>query len=149
MTSLAARFGPWALIAVLALFIWGLWGRLEAAQSELQAAESALTQAREAADLRRAEEKRAQTLIAEAQAAREAAAEEARRARRVLDTLRQESADVAVWIDSPLPFELIGVLDAEGVHPDRADRAAQGSDAGVPGAGADDPHERGSLASPP
>lgn len=42
--SLALRFGPWIALAIAALVIWGLWGRLDAARTKLAAAETIIEQ---------------------------------------------------------------------------------------------------------
>jgi hypothetical protein len=47
MSALIARFAPWSLIAlaVAGVVIWGLWGRLEAANTKLDAANAVIEQA--------------------------------------------------------------------------------------------------------
>ena len=47
MSALIARLAPWSLIAlaVASVVIWGLWGRLEAANSKLDAANAVIEQA--------------------------------------------------------------------------------------------------------
>jgi hypothetical protein len=47
MSALIGRLAPWSLIAlaVAGVVIWGLWGRLEAAQVKLEAANAVIEQA--------------------------------------------------------------------------------------------------------
>ncbi len=47
MSALVARFAPWSLIAlaIAGVVIWGLWGRLEAANTKLDAANAVIAQA--------------------------------------------------------------------------------------------------------
>jgi hypothetical protein len=47
MSALIARFAPWSLLAlaVAGVVIWGLWGRLEAKETELAAAKGVIEQA--------------------------------------------------------------------------------------------------------
>ena len=46
MSALVARVAPWSLIglAVAGMVIWGLWGRLEAAETRLDAANAVIEQ---------------------------------------------------------------------------------------------------------
>ena len=47
MSALIARVAPWSLIAlaIAGVVIWGLWGRLEAANTKLEAANAVIEQA--------------------------------------------------------------------------------------------------------
>jgi hypothetical protein len=47
MSALIARVAPWSLIAlaIAGVVIWGLWGRLEAANTKLKAANAVIEQA--------------------------------------------------------------------------------------------------------
>lgn len=42
--GLLLKAGPWAALGVAALIIWGLWGRLEAAETRLAAAQAVIAQ---------------------------------------------------------------------------------------------------------
>ena len=42
--ALLFRFGPWAALAIAALVIWGLWGRLEVSELKLGAANAVIKQ---------------------------------------------------------------------------------------------------------
>lgn len=42
--GLLLKAGPWAALGVAALVIWGLWGRLEAAETRLAAANAVIAQ---------------------------------------------------------------------------------------------------------
>ena len=46
MSALIARLAPWSLVALAAagIVIWGLWGRLEAAETRLAAANAVIEQ---------------------------------------------------------------------------------------------------------
>jgi hypothetical protein len=46
MSALIARLAPWALVALAAcgFVIWGLWGRLEVAETKLSAAHAVIEQ---------------------------------------------------------------------------------------------------------
>ena len=46
MSALVARLAPWSLVAmaVAGVVIWGLWGRLEAAETRLSAANAVIEQ---------------------------------------------------------------------------------------------------------
>jgi hypothetical protein len=49
MSALIARLAPWSLmaLAIAGVVIWGLWGRLEAKDTELAAAKGVIKQAEE------------------------------------------------------------------------------------------------------
>lgn len=42
--GLLLKVGPWAALGIAALVIWGLWGRLEAAETRLAAANAVIEQ---------------------------------------------------------------------------------------------------------
>ena len=42
--GLLLRFGPWAALGIAALVIWGLWGRVSAAEERLAAANAVIAQ---------------------------------------------------------------------------------------------------------
>ncbi len=42
--GLALRFGPWIALALALAVVWGLWGRLDAATSKLDAANAIIVQ---------------------------------------------------------------------------------------------------------
>jgi hypothetical protein len=49
--GLILRAGPWVLLGVAAVILWGLWGRLEAAETKLSAANAVIKQREEDAKL--------------------------------------------------------------------------------------------------
>ena len=57
MSALAARLAPWAFgaLAIAGVVIWGLWGRLEAAETRAEAAANALKESEKSLSIMRAQ----------------------------------------------------------------------------------------------